>query len=144
MGDAHASCLLGKPFRFRDSLYLSQSPLSKSNTVSSWSNSVKTSLIDAMKKVVPYSFLFNICLSFVHKRYIEAVRKLRSQGVTLRRTVHMTFVPGNFWIKVSVEHYFFKVSCMEQCLSPWMVWWGEGWTGYTQDFDEIYMLARGF
>ena len=57
---------------------------------------LKTSLIDAMKKVVPYSFLFNICLSFVHKRYIEAVRKLRSQGVTLRRTVHMTFVPGNF------------------------------------------------
>ena len=33
---------------------------------------------------------------------------------------------------------------MEQCLSPWMVWWGEGWTGYTQDFDKIYMLARGF
>ncbi|CAH3186824.1 unnamed protein product [Porites evermanni] len=26
-------------------------------------------------------------------QYIEAVRKLQSQGVTLRRTVHMTFVP---------------------------------------------------
>ena len=45
----------------------------------------------------PYSFLFNICLLFVvYERYIEAVRKLKSQGVTLHRTVHMTFVPGNF------------------------------------------------
>ena len=27
-------------------------------------------------------------------RYTEAIRKLRSQGVTLLRTIHMTFVPG--------------------------------------------------
>ena len=27
-------------------------------------------------------------------RYIEAIRKLQSQGVTLLRTIHMTFVPG--------------------------------------------------
>ena len=35
---------------------------------------------------------------------------------------------------------------MEQCLSPGMggAGWEEGWTGYTQDFDEIYMLTRGF
>lgn len=79
---------------------------------------LKTSLRDAMKKVEPFSFLFNICLLFVCERYIEAVRKLRSQQVTLHRTVHMTFVPGNFWIKVSIV-----VSCMEHCLSPWMVWW---------------------
>lgn len=56
----------------------------------------RDAIMASMKKVEPYSFLFNICLSFVYKRYIEAVRKLRSQGVTLCRTVHMTFVPGNF------------------------------------------------
>ena len=49
-----------------------------------------------MKKVEPHGLLFNICLLFVYERYIEAVRKLKSQGVTLHRTVHMTFVPGNF------------------------------------------------
>ena len=53
-------------------------------------------VIDSLKKVEPYSLLFNICLSFNYERYIEAVRKLWSQGVTLHRTVHMTFVPGNF------------------------------------------------
>lgn len=30
---------------------------------------------------------------FLH-RYIEAIRKLRAQGVTLLRTIHVTFVPG--------------------------------------------------
>ena len=94
MGDAHASCLLGKPFkRFPLSFPI---PTEQVKYCVIMIKFLKTSLIDAMKKVVPYSFLFNICLSFVHKRYIEAVRKLRSQGVTLRRTVHMTFVPGNF------------------------------------------------
>ena len=50
-------------------------------------------------KLLHFSFVQQFCSNenfhmFFTSRYIEAIRKLQSQGTTFLRTIHMTFVPG--------------------------------------------------
>lgn len=75
-----------------------------------------------VNKLQYFCIIFFICSAILFKydnfhmfftsRYIEAIRKLQSQGTTFLRTIHMTFVPGilfrhiNYFILVCYNaHY---------------------------------------
>jgi acetylornithine deacetylase/succinyl-diaminopimelate desuccinylase-like protein len=38
-------------------------------------------------------------------QYLEAVRQLKSKGVQLRRTVHISFVPGEYCFVLEILNY---------------------------------------
>jgi aminoacylase len=38
-------------------------------------------------------------------QYLEAVRRLKSKGIRLRRTIHISFVPGDYFFVLEVLPY---------------------------------------